>query len=174
MFRYAKRLLGDEAEAEEAVQDAFLRLTRHRERLDGFASARAYIFRVVRNVCIDRKRALARRLQVISDDGLDADSCRHQAAGTPETDCLSAETVRRIVEAMNALPDVEAETLSLIVVEGLSYQETAAATDVPIGTVRSRLNRARRTLREVLQRPPSGAPLEPDTPTAIRSPRKIR
>ncbi len=67
LYSFAKRLLGDGAEAEDAVQEVFLRLSRHRERPDGFVSARAFVSRVVRNVCIDRLRGRARQLQVISD-----------------------------------------------------------------------------------------------------------
>ena len=64
LYRFALRMLGDAAEAEDAVQDAFLRLTRRGMRREEFASARAFVFRVVRNVCIDRLRA--RKLKSIA------------------------------------------------------------------------------------------------------------
>ncbi len=153
LYRFAKRLLGDPSEAEDAVQEAFLKLTKHRDRPDGFVSARAFVFRVVRNVCIDRLRARARRSLIISDEGLDQEVPPGWSTPTPESDVLAAESFRRIAEAMNRLPEVEAEALSLVVVEGLSYQEVAAATGVPVGTVRSRLNRARQSLRAAFKEP---------------------
>lgn len=173
LYRLAKRLLGDGTEAEDAVQDAFLRLTRRGGRASRLIDARAFVFRVVRNVCIDRLRARARQTMVLSEDGCVDDRRSGWAAATPETDVLVAKSFRRIAEAMRALPDIEAEALSLVVVEGLSYREVAAATDVPIGTVRSRLNRARRTLRAALQETSSPSPLAPETPSVVGLPRKI-
>ena len=69
---------------------------------------------------------------------------------TPESNLIASDTLSHVVQAMNALPDDLAETMSLIVVEGLSYRETALVTGVPLGTVRSRLNRARQMLRKHL------------------------
>lgn len=172
LYRFALRMLGDAAEAEDAVQDAFLRLTRRGMRREEFASARAFVFRVVRNVCIDRLRARARRSMLFDDGGLDFDAQGGRPDATPETDMLVSESFRRIADAMGALPEVEAEALSLVVVEGFSYAETAAATDVPVGTVRSRLNRARQRLRAVLKDDPARARPGDASPTVIGFPRK--
>lgn len=172
LYRFSLRMLGDASEAEDAVQDAFLRLTKRGVRRDEFVSARAFVFRVVRNVCIDRLRARARRSRLFDEGGLDQDAHGEWPDVTPETDLLVSESFRRIADAMNALPAAEAEALSLVVVEGFSYAEVAAAADVPVGTVRSRLNRARQRLRRVLQEDPGRAQTDTSSPTVIGFPRK--
>ena len=69
---------------------------------------------------------------------------------TPEHSLATTQALRHAYESINRLPPDEAQTLSLAVVEGLSYQDIAFVTDVPVGTVRSRLNRARRMLRGLI------------------------
>lgn len=73
---------------------------------------------------------------------------------TPERSLESTQTLKRAFDAINRLPPDEAQTLSLAVVEGLSYEDIAFITEVPIGTVRSRLNRARRMLRGLVEQEP--------------------
>jgi RNA polymerase sigma-70 factor (ECF subfamily) len=167
MFRLARRLLGDNAEAEDAVQDAFLRLAKSAERATHFVSARAFVFRVVRNVCLDRLRARTRQTKVFAE----YDQYSDGPVATPETDVIVADHIGRIVRAMNVLPEVEAEALSLVVFDGLSYQEVAATTDVPIGTVRSRLSRARRTLRAALSETSSCSPVSSGAQNVVGLPR---
>ncbi len=171
LYRYARRILGDAAEAEDAVQDAFLRLTRRDEGAEEMMSLRAFVYRVVRNVCIDRLRRRSRQPQMVTDEGLESYPAANWTASTPETKALTSESFRRIADAMKKLPDVEGEALSLVVVEGLSYREVSVATAVPIGTVRSRLNRARQNLRAMLQ--DDQLPLTGDeTDKVVRLPRK--
>ncbi len=153
LYRAAIRMLGDPGEAEDAVQDAFVKLRRSKNRLDDLDSPKAWLFTVLRNVCVDRQRGAARR-SMLASDRFDADAGELGGSGwssrTPESEVLTSETLSHVSKAMEALPPIDAETLTLVVVEGLSYREVADITGVPVGTVRSRLNRARRTLRDAL------------------------
>ena len=166
LYRAAFRMLGDPGDAEDAVQDAFVRLRRSDRRPTELENPSAWLFAVLRNICIDRLRQVSRR----SEDALEYDDGSAetydsaplaQSPISPESQVLTAETLRQVVNAMDGLPAVEAEALTLVVIEGLSYRDVAEITQVPVGTVRSRLNRARRALRmalrEVLARDPSGS-----------------
>lgn len=152
LYRYAVRLLGDPGDAEDAVHDTFLRSMRWDGRPAEVVNLRAWLFRVLRNLCLDRLRARARRRTIIVD--VDAAEVQARTAGgqcTPEAALIASDSLSRVAAAMAALPPEQAGTLSLIVVEGLTYAEVAWAMDVPVGTVRSRLNTARRTLRAALE-----------------------
>ena len=70
---------------------------------------------------------------------------------TPERSLEATQSLKRAYQSISRLPPDEAQTLSLAVVEGLSYEDIAFITDVPVGTVRSRLNRARRMLRGLIE-----------------------
>lgn len=151
LYRAALRMLGDPGEAEDAVQDSFVKLRRSEKRLDELDRPQAWLFTVLRNVCIDRQREAARRSPLaIGQFEADEQSVAEQHNPTPESEVLTAEILRQVSKAMEALPPVDAEALTLVVIEGLSYRDVADITDVPIGTVRSRLSRARKTLRDAL------------------------
>jgi RNA polymerase sigma-70 factor (ECF subfamily) len=152
LFRYALRLLGSREEAEDAVQDAYLRIAVPREMP---LHPRGFLFRVLRNICIDRLRSRTVRLRVVrpsEDIETLAQSCIDPR--TPETDLIASDALKRVARAMDALPSDLADVLSLVVVESLSYRETAAVLGIPIGTVRSRLSRARDALRSTLNSTP--------------------
>lgn len=160
LYRAAFRILGDSGEAEDAVQDAFVKLRRGGRSPVDLVRPQAWLFAVLRNICIDRQRDAARRsrVPVVDLDGDDASPVDKllvsgQIGKTPESEVLTAETLRQVSRAIDALPPIEAETLTLVVIEGLSYRDVAEITNVPIGTVRSRLNRARKALRMALHRP---------------------
>lgn len=163
LFRFALKILRNRQEAEDIVHDAYLKLVSGGTNLGAIDHRRAWLFKIIRNLCIDRIRAERHR----SDRGhhLDIAGTLH-AEGmqnmTPERDVLSTERLRRAYDAMQRLPAEEAQTLTLAVVEGLSYDDIAYVTEVPVGTVRSRLNRARRMLRNLVDG-------EPVTPHAKRT-----
>jgi RNA polymerase sigma factor (sigma-70 family) len=146
IYNHCFRATGDWAEAEDAVSAVFLEVWRHRHRVrvhDG--SALPWLYGVATNVCRNLTRSRRRRLR-----GLAA-----MPAPPPEPDLAervterlgSTSRMREVLAAVGSLPPREREVLALVVWAGLSYDQAAAALDVPVGTVRSRLSRARTRLQ---------------------------
>lgn len=151
-YGLARWLTGDRADAEDVVQDACLRA--HRA-LGGFAgdNARAWVLTIVRNAAYDWLRK-NRSTNVVAVDDLAAleqalpvrDIAERSGAETPEAALIAKTEAARLEAAIAGLPPLFRETLVLRDVQGLNYREIAEVTGVPIGTVMSRLARARRHL----------------------------
>lgn len=137
--RYALALTRDRDIAEDLVQDTLARAL-SREHLWHGGSLRAWLFTILTNLDRNRRRALAVRPGV---DELD-----EHRFGTPPQDALMKRAIERGVAA---LPEEQRQVLLLVALEGLSYREVAEVQDVPIGTVMSRLSRARAALRAALE-----------------------
>jgi len=142
-FNYARWLTRNEADAEDVVQEACVRAMRFFSSLrddDG----RAWLFAIVRNTWYSR---VSRRAYATEVTPLDTtrDERPDEAPG-PEEQLLQQHTVERVQAALGQLPDHFREVLVLREIEGLSYKEVAAVLRVPIGTVMSRLSRARERL----------------------------
>jgi RNA polymerase sigma-70 factor (ECF subfamily) len=146
-YDLARWLLRDRADADDVVQDAYLKAFRA---FGGFrgGSARAWLLTIVRNACYTRLRRRRPDEPSLSlDDGL-ADP--PDAGPTPEQAVLRQAAARSLREALESLPIDLREAIVLRELEGLSYAEIAAVADVPIGTVMSRLSRARHRLQTAL------------------------
>jgi RNA polymerase sigma factor (sigma-70 family) len=148
-YRLAHWLTGNRTDAEDVVQDASLRAFRA---IQGFAggSARAWVLSIVRNTAYSWLRK-NRPGTVVTVDDLEAVELAQANPGdpnaeTPETTLLAKADAEQLRGAIAALPTPFRETLVLRDIEGLDYREIAQATEVPIGTVMSRLARARRRL----------------------------
>jgi RNA polymerase sigma-70 factor (ECF subfamily) len=85
------------------------------------------------------------------DDVTEIDEFHLVSDGTPEAECLQSEVVRRVRQAVAALPVAQREVVTLVDLEEFSYAEVAAILEIPLGTVMSRLSRARGTLKESLR-----------------------
>lgn len=143
--RYARALMGNAAAADDLVQDCLERtISRwHQRRDDG--DTRAWMFTILHNLAINRLRQTARRGRHIELEDAEESAMTRPASqedAIRETD---------IMAAVNRLPDEQRSVLLLISVEALSYADTARVLDVPIGTVMSRLARARERLRRLMQ-----------------------
>jgi RNA polymerase sigma-70 factor, ECF subfamily len=139
----ARYLLRDPHEAEEAVQEAFLRAIRH---FDGFrgTDGRAWLLSIVRNTCftqLRRRRSGGERVEF--DEELHSP---HEEGSEPEAVLASTLAAASVRDALNQLPAEFREVMVLRELEGLSYKEIAQVAGMPIGTVMSRLARARKQL----------------------------
>jgi RNA polymerase sigma-70 factor (ECF subfamily) len=141
----ARRMLGDDAEAEDVAQEAMLRLWRSAATLElGEGGVRPWLRRVVSNLCIDRIRAGAR--EHVTDEVPDQETPATQLSGLADRD-LSA----RVDAALKALPERQRLALTLFHFEGLSQLEVAATMGVSDEAVESLLARARRALKAMLE-----------------------
>jgi RNA polymerase sigma-70 factor (ECF subfamily) len=147
-YNLARWLMGDGHEADDAVQEAYLRALRYADSYHG-NNARAWLLAIVRNTCYTLLRARRARGSAVAYD-----EKRHGADGGPAPDAamLRQEDSRLVHQALEELPVEAREVVVLRELEGLSYKEIAGVTGVPLGTVMSRLSRAREQLLEVLVR----------------------
>ena len=146
-YTLARYLLRDEHDAQDVVQDAVLRALRY---FDGYrdGDARAWLLAIVRNCCLTwQRRHRTDRLVVPF-----ADEAAERVSDSRETDTLAIERSERaaIERAVAALPSEFREVIVLREVEELSYKEISEVVGVPIGTVMSRLARARKRLASAL------------------------
>ena len=140
LFRFAWRLTGSIVDAEDIVQDCFLTLLRPDCGFDPARTAlRTYLFGAVRNQWLKRLR---RREQGVAAEPADR--------RTPETETLRSEVASAVRDAIAELPDTQREVLLLAHYEQLSLAEIAEITQLEITAVKSRLQRARAALREIL------------------------
>ena len=147
-FNYARWLTRNEADAEDVVQDACVRAMRFFSSLRD-DDARAWLFTIVRNAWYSR---VSRKANVAEGTRLnDGQDQRPDNALDPEERLLQQHTVGLVRAALEQLPVDFREVIVLREIEGLSYREIAEIAGVPIGTVMSRLARARERLQTILK-----------------------
>jgi RNA polymerase sigma-70 factor (ECF subfamily) len=148
-YNLARWLTRNTHDAEDVVQEAYLRAFRF---FSGFRGGdpRAWLLRIVRNACYTRlQQNRAQLTTTVFDEQLHTDIEESQS---PETLLLRKADGRLLSQALEELPPDFREALVLVELEGLSYKEIAEVLDIPMGTVMSRLARARHRLRESLSR----------------------
>ncbi|MFC3711126.1 sigma-70 family RNA polymerase sigma factor [Sphingoaurantiacus capsulatus] len=138
--RYARSLTRDETAADDLVHDALLRACERHKSFRPGASLRAWLMSIVHNSFIDSLRREASQKRRIEGAAL-------VAATVDPGGQEAAVRLAAVARAFNALPDEQRAVLHLVAIEGLSYAEAAVALDVPVGTIMSRLSRARAALR---------------------------
>lgn len=140
--RFARSLTGDPQDADDIVQTAIERALSHSAQWREELGLEGWLFGIVRNAWLDEARARRRRWRVFAPE---ADAERvGQSPNEARTIAMSVEA------AMAKLPEEQRVVVALVLVEGLSYKEAAAVLEVPIGTVTSRLARARAALQDML------------------------
>ena len=158
LFRTARAILRDDAEAEDALQEGYLAAYRAMPSFRGDARLSTWLVRIVANQALARRRKLVRSAEVISLEGPASDEAEGYAEsgssdpGTPERATLRGETRRLIETSIDALPEAFRAVFILRAVEEMSVEEVAASLEIPEATVRSRHFRARGMLREALSR----------------------
>lgn len=156
VFNTALRILGDEDAAQDAAQEAFISAFQSVASFRG-GSFKAWIMRTVTNACYDelrrRKRRPAVRLEPETSDGEEMDSPKWLADSsmTPEQRAEADELEHALQHCLDMLPADFRSVVVLADIQGMDYTEVATAVRVPLGTVKSRLARARLRLRECLR-----------------------
>ena len=145
-YRLARWLMRDEQDAEDVVQEASLRAFRYFRTFVG-GDGRAWFLRIVRNTCYGWRR---QGYQPRTDSFDEEQHSRARSQPDPETLLLQSDDGTLIARALSSLPDHFHQLLVLRELEGLSYRELSEVIGIPMGTVMSRLSRARVALRRAL------------------------
>ncbi len=142
VYGHALRFFGDPHAAEDVSQEVFLKVYRSLGSFDGRSSFSTWLFRITRNVCLDQFRAGRRR--PVPTDPLDIEA-------PSADDFADASVLREALEsALASLPPEDRDAFNAVGLFGLTYAEAAVALEVPEGTVKSRVFRARRALVTLL------------------------
>jgi RNA polymerase sigma-70 factor (ECF subfamily) len=167
VYSVAVRILGNTEEAEEVMQDTFVKVHQNLDKFKRDATFSAWLFRIAHNLCVDllrdKRRMRSFRLlsfdpQAAASEQEDSGKIDHNVvsqvadeAPTPEQQIDSEEREHIIASSLRQLPDNQREVLVLHDIEGFSYQEISEIVGASIGTVRSRLHYGRLKLRELLE-----------------------
>jgi len=150
LYNFAHWLTQNREEAEDLVQETFVKALRGFPSFQQGTNFRAWIYRILRNTFLTSRTGLRATLTVpmVSEDGGPELAVENE---TPETTLLKRSDSQLVQTAIGDLPVHYREILLLCEVEEMSYQEIAETLSIPIGTVMSRLSRARKTLRDSLR-----------------------
>ncbi len=147
LYNFARWLTQDTAEAEDLVQETYAKALRGFSSFQAGTNFRAWMYRILRNSFLSSRTGLKVTLAI--DEGAD-ESLLPSESNTPESILISQATRDVVQQALADLPVPFREILLLCEVEEMSYQEIAETLAIPIGTVMSRLFRARKALRDLL------------------------
>jgi RNA polymerase sigma-70 factor (ECF subfamily) len=151
LYRVALRFTREPARAEDLVQDTMVKAYRNWEKFEPGTSARAWLLAILRNTFINAYRREKREPISMEHGVLDAQAAAHPGEDSdPEGAFFDKIVDERILKALDTLPPEFREVMVLSDVEGLPYAEIAHALAIPVGTVKSRLFRARRLMQTEL------------------------
>ena len=157
LYRTALRMTRSEADAEDLVQETYIRAFRFRDQFTLGTNMKAWLFRILTNTFINTYRRKAAQPEVTDLEGVDefslyrrmADDRAASSSPDPETELLKGVVDTEVTDALEELPE-KFRTTVLLDVEGFSYKEIAEMLGIPIGTVMSRLHRGRKFLQKRL------------------------
>ena len=143
-YNLALRALSNPQEAEDVAQEAFIRVWKALPNFRGDAEFSTWLYRIVTNLCYNRLPKLKRELKALpADEGWDLPDSKQDVERT----VISAELRQMILEAVDTLPDSQKYLIILRHLHGLRYDEIAKITDMPLGTVKTGIFRARKALK---------------------------
>ncbi|HWE85814.1 MAG TPA: RNA polymerase sigma factor [Terracidiphilus sp.] len=151
LYRVAFSVMRNAADAEDAVQEAFLRVLRHRDTLQEVRDQRVWLIRIVWNIVLDRKRRAKTRPE--TDDVAELARVLPATGLSAEERAAAAQHHASVLALVDRLPAKEREVLMLSAFEELTSVEIAAVLGITESSVRSRLFRARNLMAEMLERP---------------------
>ena len=156
LMRLLSRMVRDPDEIEDIAQETFIKAYRALPQFRGDAAFYTWLYRIAVNTAKNYLAAKGRGMQTLSDQALnDEDEPDErlvaQDISTPESELLTKQVAYAVNEAVEALPEELRQAITLREIEGMSYEEIAEAMDCPIGTVRSRIFRAREAIAAKLR-----------------------
>lgn len=148
LYRFAFRLLGNNEEAKDVVQEVMIKVWSGRDQLDGIQNMEAWCMRITKNLSLDRLRQQQRR----PTDSLEMGMHLSHHSLTPAEATELSERMKRISELMAELPDKQRQVMHLRDIEGYTYAEICEILEIDMSQVKVSLFRARNTVREKLQK----------------------
>ncbi len=156
LYHMAYRMLSSRQEAEDVVQDTFLRVYKNLDRYDDTMKFSTWIYRIATNLCIDRLRkrkpSYSLDAETTEHEGLDGYSMIPSDNRTPESETLLSEMQATVHKAIDNLPAKYKSVMVLRYLQDLSLQEIGDVLDMPVTTVKTRVHRGREFLRKRLER----------------------
>ena len=148
MYAVAMRMCGNREDAQDCLQEAMIRVYRAIGGFKAQSSFSTWVYRVTMNTCLDELRRRKSRPNTSLDGLLDSGWAPTDGRDTPEQHAVRMEARRSISAYINELPEDMRAAIVLRDVQGMSYEDIAAALDANIGTIKSRISRGREKLRE--------------------------
>ena len=156
IYHLAYRMLHNVQEAEDVVQETFLRVYTNLNRYDEMQKFSTWIYRIGTNLCIDRLRkrkpSYSLDAEVNDGDGDDWYSMLASQDRTPEGELILSETQQQVRDAIDALPEKYKSVVILRYLHDMSLQEISEILDMPVSTIKTRVHRGREYLRERLEK----------------------
>lgn len=143
LYRFALRFSRDHEEAEDIVQEVFLKLLKMGEKVDTYRSKEALAFTVTRNLCLDKIKA--RHTVSMEEPGILE---KQQPEDPPDVQLDRKEKVKNVMQIVHQLPETQRAILHMRDVEGLGFEEIAETVNMTVNNVRVVLSRARKSVRE--------------------------
>lgn len=159
VYRLAFRMLGNSEEARDLAQEVFVQVFRSIENFRGDSKIGTWLFRITVNLSKNQNKYLARRQKKLHSEldesiGVDTSGARGVTSGEttePEERAMAGQIEQIIAQSLMSLDEEHRTIVILRDVEGLSYEEVAQIADLPLGTLKSRLHRARALLRQMIE-----------------------
>lgn len=143
IYRFAKRLLGMNADAEDATQDVFVKLWNNKQQLTAIGSVEAFAMTVTKNTCLDKMKTKRVRIVELPTDGING---KLHTQYEPEL----ANRKKIVEQIIGRLPELQKMIVQLREIEGFEFTQIAAVTGATENTIRVNLSRARKTIKEEL------------------------
>lgn len=155
-YNIALRIMGNEEDAKDMAQEAFIRIFKSISKFKEQSSFSTWMYRIVTNVCLDEIRKRKNSKVISMDSGIETDNGEIKMelksdSQTPEEAFQRKENIKIILDAVNELSDDYKSVIVLREMQGFSYEEISNIMECSIGTVKSRINRARKLLKDKLK-----------------------
>jgi len=145
LYRVAFYILESEQDAEDALQELYLKLWQGRDRLDGIVTPEAYCIRILKNICIDRIRS-SRKVALVG-------RLPEEESETDQAERMdSRQRMEKVLAAVKSLPERQKQILTLRLIEGRSYEEISGITKLNYLTIRVMLSKARKKLKQIYEK----------------------
>ena len=154
MYAVALRMCQNRDDAQDCLQEAMIRVFRAISGFKGQSSFSTWLYRITMNTCLDELRRRKNRPNTSLDNMVDLGWSPVDEGISPERHAMNSETRRQLNAAIARLPEDMRSAIVLRDIQGMTYEEIAAALDINVGTIKSRISRGRERLRAVLSRQP--------------------